>query len=71
MKAALLTFAVLLVGCEKSDYQLAIEQYQCTDTQMQKASSETLFCKKETEYSAELCYGAAIMRNCELKGTDK
>lgn len=68
MRQIAILIPMLLFGCvRRDDWMNAAERYVCTETQMQKAASETLFCKKESSYSDTYCYQAAIMRNCEPK----
>lgn len=67
MKVALLILLAALAGCQVETWSDAAGRYQCTEPQMQKASAETLFCKKEGGYSASYCYSTAIMRNCTPK----
>jgi hypothetical protein len=70
MKALALIALVTLAGCQNDqseDWGQAAGRYQCTDAQMQKVAGETLFCKKEAEYSSTYCYSTAIMRNCVPK----
>jgi hypothetical protein len=72
MRTSFFIAVILLTGCAPQDEWMgAAERYQCTESQMQKANAETLFCKKEADYSAAYCYSAAIMRNCEPRRPDK
>lgn len=53
----------------QADYVIAPKVHTCTEEQMTKVQSETLFCKNETGYFASYCYGTAIMRNCTKNST--
>lgn len=54
---------------QNADYIIAPKVHTCTDEQMVKVESETLFCSNETGYFASYCYGTAIMRNCTKNST--
>jgi hypothetical protein len=69
MKVLFVLFAALIFqGCDFSDHwSRAPERYACTAEQMSKVEAETIFCKGETNYNSEYCYGTAITRNCVRK----
>lgn len=65
---AIVIAVVVLAGCEDpSSWRYAPQNRACTAEQMQKAQAEALWCKTNTDFLDTYCYGAAIMRNCELK----
>lgn len=66
MKFTILS-SLLLTGCGTfgKQWEDAPLTYQCTPDQMTRVETETRFCAKETGYTAERCYGSAMVRNCK------
>jgi hypothetical protein len=70
MKRIPLMISLALCGCDSyvspTSWLNADERYQCSDDQMRKVERETMFCKTEVlKSNPSICYGGAIMRNCE------
>ena len=67
--ACMVVLLVSLLGCNTSTigWDNAPSTHVCTQEQMKKVQEETIFCKKETNYYGEVCYGTAIMRNCNRR----
>lgn len=62
----LLVACVLLVGCD-TRWRDAPFTHTCTADQMTIVEKQTAYCKTNTGFNGEFCYGSAIMRNCERK----
>lgn len=69
MRGLPLVAAIMLAGCGErgSHWNSAAFEYTCDSPQMAKAQTEALWCKENTDYRAEYCYGSAIMRNCTVR----
>lgn len=67
---------VILSGCKQEpSWANAPELYVCSEEQMQRVEKETAFAialdsGKDSKNFDKYWYGAAIMRNCTLKGDD-
>jgi hypothetical protein len=61
--------AVMLAGCDVTpgSWNEAPETHVCSEEQMKKVEAETMWCRINTSYLSEYCYGTAIIRNCEAR----
>lgn len=73
----LIVFSVIAIaGCNLFEYSVpepawrtAPREYFCTTEQMAKVEPEAQFCRRNTSYLGEVCYGEAIIRNCTRHAT--
>lgn len=69
---AALLLSIALMGCQETvslnekHWGDAPEVYQCTIEQTERVHHEAGWCAENTEYYGKYCYGAAIMRICEV-----
>jgi hypothetical protein len=66
----ILLLAVVLVGCDGKTvettpaWRTAAHEYRCTKEQMELVHKQTAFCRENTNYFGDYCYGTAFIRNC-------
>jgi hypothetical protein len=63
----ILALILTLIGCSSDQWYSAAQSYTCSTEQMSRVQAEAKWCKDNTSYNGEYCFGTTIMRICEKK----
>jgi hypothetical protein len=64
MKLFIICLFVFFVGCLKTPWDSASENYRCNKEQFEKMKYEAEWCMDHATYSNRYCFCASIIRNC-------